>query len=150
MDIHPSVINSYSICTKFWVNQNISIFYYQSSKIDYFKTFYVSIIDFFTIYWVILRWVIRPKAWSLWGILYYRKLHGICFFDISFCFLWSCIIKLLCIFKAHSLNQFRNVKCGLRFSFWFLDCCYVLCGYVCFFYSTFIFYRIYGTRSTSS
>jgi len=128
----------------------LEYFYYQSFKIDYSKTFYVFIVDFFTIYWVVLRWVIRSKAWSLWSILYYCKLYGICFFDISFCFLWSCIIKLLCVFKTHPLNQFRDVKCRLRFSFWFFDSCYVLCSNVCFFDSPFIFYRIHGTRSTSS
>jgi len=58
----------------------LEYFYYQSFKIDYSKTFYVFIVDFFTIYWVVLRWVIRSKAWSLWSILYYCKLYGICFF----------------------------------------------------------------------
>ena len=128
----------------------IFYFHYQNFGIDNSKTFYVFIVDFFTIYWVVLCWIIRPKTWSLWSILYYCELYGICFFHISFCFLWGIVIKLLCIFKAHSLNQFRNVKCRLRFSFWFSDSCYVLCGHVCFFNSTFVFDRIHGPRSTSS
>ena len=112
-------------------------------EVDYFKTCHVFIVDFFTINCSFSCWVIQPQTWSFRGSLYYCK-------SLNICFLWSIIAKLLCVYKTCALNHFWNVKCRLRFSFWFFESCHVLRHHICFLNSLSIFYWIHGTWFISS
>ena len=51
-----------------------------------------------------LCWIIRPIYWSFWIIVYYCNLFSKYILYISFYFLRSSIIKLLCLYKINPYN----------------------------------------------